>query len=119
MGIPKDILNSLNSDVEGLQAAALFSSDGLPLLINNPANADVDSFSAKFAMVAKLVSKTVTALNGGRTDEILVEQDKGWILLRPIGKADLNLIISVTPDATLGNLRMVAKRLVVDIAEVV
>jgi len=119
MAIPKDILNSLNSDVEGLQVAALFGSDGLPLLVNNPGKTDIDAFSAKFAMVSKLVSKTVTALSDGRLDEILVEQDKGWILVRPIGKATLNLIIGVTSEATLGNLRLVARTLVSDIAKAV
>jgi DNA-binding response OmpR family regulator/predicted regulator of Ras-like GTPase activity (Roadblock/LC7/MglB family) len=119
MGIPKDILNSLNSDIDGLQSAALFGSDGLPLLVNNPTKADVNAFAAKFAMVAKLVSKTVAGLNGGILDEILVEQNKGWILLRPIGKADLVLMISVSSEALLGNLRLVAKQMVGDIAKAI
>lgn len=119
MAIPKTILNALNSDVEGLEMAALFGSDGLPLLMNNPGKADVDAVSAKFAMVSKLVSKTVQQLHSGRLDEILVEQDKGWILVRPIGKADLNLIISVSSEATLGNLRLVAKNLVSEIGKAV
>jgi predicted regulator of Ras-like GTPase activity (Roadblock/LC7/MglB family) len=89
------------------------------LLVNNPTKADVNAFAAKFAMVAKLVSKTVAGLNGGILDEILVEQNKGWILLRPIGKADLVLMISVSSEALLGNLRLVAKQMVGDIAKAI
>lgn len=117
MAISKDVLKSLNSDVEGLQVASIFGSDGLPLIINNPGRLDVDAFSAKFAMVSKLVTKTVKDLSEGVVEEILVEEDKGWILVRPIGKSGLFMIIAVSSEATLGNLRLVAKSLVGDIVK--
>ena len=52
MAIPKDILKSLNSDVEGLQVASIFGADGLPLIMNNPGSVDVDAFSAKYIIGA-------------------------------------------------------------------
>lgn len=111
MSLEKTILNSLNQDVEGLQVASIFGSDGLPLVVNNPGRLDIDAFSAKFAMVTKLVSKTVKDLSNGLVQEVLVEEDKGWILVRPCKQKDLFLIIAVTSEATLGNLRLVAKQL--------
>ena len=117
MAIPKEVLSDLSKDVEGLQLASIFGADGIHILENNPNRLDSDSFSAKFAMIGKLVMKTARDLSNGTVNEILVEEDKGWILVRPIAKSGLFLLIAVTSDATLGNLRLVAKNLAAEIAK--
>ncbi|MCK5221070.1 MAG: response regulator, partial [Candidatus Aminicenantes bacterium] len=48
----KDVLLPLQNEVNGLKVSAIFGKDGLPLAMSNPANLDVDAFSAKFAMVS-------------------------------------------------------------------
>ncbi len=107
----KDVLIPLKDEVNGLQTASIFGKDGLPLVVSNPANVNVDEFSAKFAMVSALVSKTLRDLSGGSLTEVLVEEENGWILARPIGNTDMKLLIAVNKEATLGNLRMVARKL--------
>ena len=109
--IPMDILDSLSHEIEGLQVAALVGPDGLPLLMSNPAKIDIDAFSKNFATMSQLASTTVGSLGDEPVSEILVTHAGGRILLRPIGKASLDLVIGVNWDAPLGNLRMVTKRL--------
>lgn len=111
----KDVLTTLKDEVTGFQTASVFGRDGIPVAIENPANLDVDAFSAKFAMVSSLVSKSIKDLSGGKVSEILIEEEKGWTLIRPIGETGLYLFIAVTSEATLGNVRLVAKRLAADL----
>lgn len=107
----KDVLEPLQNEVNGLQASTIFGKDGLPMAMSNPANLDIDAFSAKFAMISALVSKSVRDLSGGTLAEVLVEEENGWIIARPVGNSDLTLLIAVGKEATLGNLRLVAKKL--------
>jgi len=111
----KDVLSILKDEITGFQTASVFGKDGIPVAIENPANLDVDAFSAKFAIVSSLVSKSIKDLSGGKVSEILIEEEKGWTLLRPIGQTGLNLFIAVNSEATLGNVRLVAKRLAADL----
>ncbi|MCK4888582.1 MAG: response regulator [Candidatus Aminicenantes bacterium] len=113
----KDVLEPLQNEVNGLKTSAVFGKDGLPLAMSNPGNLDIDAFAAKFAMVSALVTKTVRDLSGGALAEVLVEEENGWILARPIGDSDLTLLIAVSKDATLGNLRLVAKKLAENAAQ--
>lgn len=115
MKFGKDVLTVLNRDIEGLLAATIFGRDGIPILVENPGELDVDGFSAKFAMVSALVNKTIKELSGGKVTEILVEEENGWILVRPMEKAGTFLIVAVSSRATLGNVRFVAKRLVAEL----
>ena len=105
-----DMLTILNNEVNGLKAASIFGKDGMPVVIENPARIDIDAFSAKFAMVNALISKSIKDLEAGTLCEILVEEEKGYFILRPLGKSGLMLFIAVSADATLGNLRLVAKK---------
>jgi predicted regulator of Ras-like GTPase activity (Roadblock/LC7/MglB family)/DNA-binding response OmpR family regulator len=111
----KEVLTVLKRDIEGLLAASIFGRDGLPILVENPGKLDVDAFSAKFAMVSALVNKSIKDLSGGKVREILVEEENGWVLVRPLEKSGTFLIVAVSSDATLGNVRFVAKRLVADL----
>ncbi len=109
-----DILKILNNKVNGLKTASIFGKDGLPLAVENPGNLDIDAFSAKFAMVNALVSKTIKSLSDGTLSEILIEEEKGWFILRPLGNSGFNLFIAVSKKAKIGNLRLVAKKLATD-----
>jgi CheY-like chemotaxis protein/predicted regulator of Ras-like GTPase activity (Roadblock/LC7/MglB family) len=111
----KDVLSILNNEITGFQAASVFGKDGIPVAIENPAMLDIDAFSAKFAMVSTLVTKSIKDLSGGKVSEILIEEEKGWSLIRPVRETGLFLLIAVTSDATLGNVRLVAKRLAADL----
>ncbi|MEN8154273.1 MAG: response regulator [Acidobacteriota bacterium] len=111
MSTMNDMLTILNNEVNGLQTASIFGKDGLPLAQENPSGIDIDAFSAKFAMVKALVSKTVKDLSNGTLNEIIVEEENGWFILRPLGNSGLSLFIAVDTNATLGNLRLVAKKL--------
>jgi predicted regulator of Ras-like GTPase activity (Roadblock/LC7/MglB family)/response regulator of citrate/malate metabolism len=115
MKFEKDVLTVLNRDIEGLLAASIFGRDGIPILIENPGKLDVDGFSAKFAMVSALANKSIKELSGGKVTEILVEEENGWVLVRPMEKAGTFLIVAVSSRATLGNVRFVAKRLVAEL----
>lgn len=114
MSTMSDMLKVLNSEVNGLKTASIFGKDGMPLAVENPGGLDIDAFSAKFAMVSALVSKSIRDLSGGTLAEILVEEEKGWFILRPLGNSGLSLFIAVSRDATLGNLRLVARKLAGD-----
>lgn len=111
MSTMSDMLTILNNEVNGLQMASIFGKDGLPLAQENPSGIDIDAFSAKFAMVKALVSKTVKDLSNGSLNEIIVEEERGWFILRPLGNSGLSLFIAVDTNATLGNLRLVAKKI--------
>jgi len=113
----KNVLKSLSNDVNGLQAASIFGKDGLSLAMINPMGLDVDAFSAKFMMVTALVSKTVRDLSNGNMNEIIIEEDEGWTIIRPVEKSDLSLFISVSREATLGNLRLVAKKIATEVSK--
>jgi predicted regulator of Ras-like GTPase activity (Roadblock/LC7/MglB family)/CheY-like chemotaxis protein len=115
----KDVLSILKEEITGLQAASVFGRDGIPIAIENPANLDVDAFSEKFAIVCSLVSKSIKDLSGGTVSQILIEEEKGRTLIRPIGQTGLSLFIAVTSEATLGNVRLVAKRLEADLEKTV
>ena len=111
-----DVLTALSDEIGGgFQTASVFGADGIPIALENPANMDIDAFSAKLAIVSSLVTKTIKDLSGGTVSELLIEEEKGWTLVRPIAKTGMNLLISVTSEATLGNLRLVAKRLAADL----
>lgn len=115
MVFAKEVLQVLNKEIHGLLAASIFAKDGIPIIAENPGNLDIDAFSAKFALVSALVNKSIRDLSGGKVVEALVEEEKGWVLVRPIRNSEMVLILAVSSDATLGNVRFVAKKLVNDL----
>ncbi|WP_417909170.1 response regulator [Candidatus Electronema sp. PJ] len=109
MGI-KDLLKKMADEMDGVLAIQVTGMDGITLALHNPTGADVEAFSAKFAMVMKLVEKSVDSLKGlGELEENLVQTKNAWILTRFITPQHY-VGIAVSREGTLGNMRLVAQR---------
>ncbi len=105
----QEILSQMVEELEEIHGASIIESDGSLNSVENPDELDIETISGKFAMVNHLVTKTCRELSGGRVQETLIEEKKGWILLRPIGDTGACLLVMVGKEAALGNLRLVAK----------
>jgi CheY-like chemotaxis protein len=104
----KEILKEMASEMDGVLAIQVTGTDGISIAVHNPAGADVDAFAAKFAMVMKLIEKSINDLkNLGDFEENLVQTQNSWVLTRFVG-AGYYMGIVVSREGTLGNVRLVA-----------
>ena len=106
----KDLLKEMADEMDGVLAIQITGMDGITIAMHNPTGTDVDAISAKFAMIMKMVDKSVEALQGmGDFEENLVQSQNAWILTRFINP-QYYVGIAVSRDGTLGNVRLVAQR---------
>ena len=106
----KELLKKMADEMDGVLAIQVTGMDGITLALHNPTGADVEAFSAKFAMVMKLVEKSVDSLKGlGELEENLVQAKNAWILTRFI-TPQYYIGIAVSREGTLGNVRLVGQR---------
>ncbi|MCI5165633.1 MAG: response regulator [Candidatus Electrothrix sp. GM3_4] len=106
----KDLLKEMAGEMDGVLAIQVTGMDGITIALHNPTGTDVEAFSAKFAMVMKLVEKSIDSLQGmGDFEENLVQSQNAWILTRFI-TPQYYVGIAVSRDGTLGNVRLVAQR---------
>lgn len=104
----KEILKEMADEMDGVLSIQVTGMDGITIAVHNPTGTDVDAFSAKFAMVMKLIDKSVEGIgNLGDFEENLVQSQNAWILTRFIGK-QFYVGVVVSRDGTLGNVRLVA-----------
>lgn len=106
----KDLLKKMAEEMDGVIAVQVSGLDGITLAMHNPTGADAEAFSAKFAMVMKLVEKSVSSLKGlGAFEENLVQAQNAWILTKFI-TPQYYIGIAVSREGTLGNVRLTAQR---------
>ncbi len=106
----KELLKEMAGEMDGVLAVQVTGMDGITIALHNPTGTDVEAFSAKFAMVMKLVEKSVSSLQGmGSFEENLVQAQNAWILTRFI-TPQYYVGIAVSRDGTLGNVRLVAQQ---------
>jgi CheY-like chemotaxis protein/predicted regulator of Ras-like GTPase activity (Roadblock/LC7/MglB family) len=106
----KDVLWRMADEMDGVLAIQVTGMDGVTMALHNPTGTDVESFSVKFAMVMKLVRKSVKSLKGmGDFEENLVRSRNAWILTRFVTPRYYVGIV-VSRDGTLGNVRLVVRR---------
>jgi len=104
----KEILKEMADEMDGVLSIQVTGMDGITVAVHNPTGADVDAFSAKFAMVMKLIERSVGDLNNlGEFEENLVQSQNAWILTRFVGESYYVGVV-VSRDGTLGNVRLVA-----------
>lgn len=106
----KQMMKDIADEMDGVIAVGVVGMDGITVAAHNPTGADMDVVSAKFAMVMKLVQRSVEDLKSlGNFEENLVQTANSWILTRFLDK-QYYLACIVSREGTLGNVRLVAKK---------
>ena len=106
----KQMMKDIADEMDGVIAVGVVGMDGITVAVHNPTGADMDVVSAKFAMVMKLIERSVDDLeNLGNFEENLVQTANAWILTRFLDK-QYYLACIVSREGTLGNVRLVAKK---------
>ncbi|MFP4476271.1 MAG: response regulator [Desulfatibacillaceae bacterium] len=102
-------LKEMAEDIEGVLTCGVAGLDGVHIAEYNPTGVDTDAFGMKFAMVMRLVEKSVQDLQIGGFEENLVQTEEAWVLTRFL-TPKYYLEIAVDRSATLGTVRLVANK---------
>lgn len=88
----KQILHLLEINTPGIEASAIVSLQGLPIVSAMPAGINDDVVAAMTAAVLSVGEKTLQELRKGKLVKILVEGEEGYIIMTTIGR---NAILTV------------------------
>jgi predicted regulator of Ras-like GTPase activity (Roadblock/LC7/MglB family) len=95
------ILRELNASSVDIEASALISMDGLPLVSLLPAELVQERVAAMSAAMLALGSQMTAELGRGALDQILVRGQRGHVLLTR-ASSDAVLAVITRPEARLG-----------------
>lgn len=108
----KDLLKEMSAEIPGFEAAAVAGMDGLAIAEYRAApDFNLEMATAQFALVMKLVDRTIDRLKSGNVEDNLVTTDDTYILSRLLGDgSSYYLVISVEREmASLGNVRLMTR----------
>ncbi len=114
----RDLLKEMAAEIPGFQAAAVAGMDGLAIAEYAAApDFNLEMATAQFALVMKLVDRTIDRLKSGDVEDNLVTTDETYILSRLLGDGrSYYLVISVEREmASLGNVRLMTRNFAPDL----
>lgn len=79
-------LLKLQSGANDIEASAIVSVDGLIIASALPAGSEEDRVSAMSAAMLSLGERIAIELGRGNLDQVYIKGDKGYVILRAIGK---------------------------------
>ncbi|MDY7042073.1 MAG: DUF4388 domain-containing protein [Chloroflexota bacterium] len=112
-----DLVKEMASEVPGFIAAGVAGMDGLPIAEHsvNP-DFNMEAAAAQFALVMKLVQKSVSQLGKDEIEDNLVTTDNAYLLTRLLGDGSYFLSIAVDKGAaSLGNVRLMTRQFADDL----
>jgi len=92
VGQIKQILQLLEINTPGVEASAIVSLQGLPIVSAMPAGVNDDVVAAMTAAVLSVGEKALQELQKGKLVKILIEGEKGYIIMTTVGQ---NAILTV------------------------
>lgn len=105
----QQILDDLNSSSADVEASALISTDGLMIASALPSGIDEDRVGAMSAALLSLGDRAGSELGRGATDRILIQGEKGYVIMTSAGNEAV-LTIMAKPNAKLGLIFLDIKR---------
>ena len=94
----KRILQLLEINTPGIEASAVISLQGLPIVSAMPAGVNDDVVAAMTAAVLSVGEKALHELQKGELVKILIEGEKGYIIMTTVGQnAILTCLLYTSP----------------------
>ena len=103
------VLNELQGSIPEIEACAIVSVEGLPIISALPTDVDEAKVAAMTAAMLTLGEKASMELGKGELKQVIIEGNEGWLI---VVQAGLNacLTVSTTKQAKLGLLFLDMKR---------
>lgn len=111
----RPVLRSFNSASADIEASAVISGDGLTLAWVLGDEVDPDRFGAMCASLLALANRAAQEISRGKLKQVLVEGDKGTMLLVYAGP-DAVLAVAAKPTVNLGKVFIDARKAAGNIA---
>ncbi len=99
----RSVLRGLNASAEHIEASAVISGDGRPIVTMLGDQTDPERFIAMCASLLSLANRTAQEIRRGRLRQLLLEGELGSVLLVQAG-ANAVLAVVVRPGGNLGML---------------
>jgi len=113
----RPLLRAFNSESQDIEASAVISSDGLSMAWVLGDEVDPDRFGAMCASLLALANRAAQEISRGQLKQVLVEGDRGTMLLVYAG-SDAVLAVASKPTANLGKIFIDARKAAAKITEV-
>lgn len=104
-----DILKKLLAAIPEVKAAAIVSTEGLPIASALPPGIDETRFAAMSAALLSLAERTVTEMKKGEFNQLYVKGSDGYLLILQAGPSTV-LTVSTTKNVRLGLIFLDLKR---------
>jgi predicted regulator of Ras-like GTPase activity (Roadblock/LC7/MglB family) len=102
-----DLFKKMATEMHGVMMISLMDIDGIMIAEHNPALIPSDIFAAKFAMVIRIIEKTLMKFEGvGELKETIFQASDAWIICRNVAPT-IYIGLVVIRESTLGNIRLV------------
>ncbi|MEM4735259.1 MAG: roadblock/LC7 domain-containing protein [Candidatus Thorarchaeota archaeon] len=117
-GTLESVLSELQGSIPEIEACAIVSVEGLPIVSSLPAEVDEAKLAAITAAMLTLGEKAAAELGKGSLEQVNVKGQDGWIL---VVQAGLNacLTVSTTSNAKLGLVFLDMKRAAEKVAKMI
>jgi predicted regulator of Ras-like GTPase activity (Roadblock/LC7/MglB family) len=102
------VLKSLGDGTPGVEASAIVSVQGLPIVSAMPKGVDDSIIAAMSAAILGVSERAVNELARGRLQQILIQGDEGYVILKRAGD-DALLAVMARSDSNLGMIFIVMK----------
>ena len=112
------VLNDLQGSIPEIEACAIVSVEGLPIVSALPTDVDEAKVAAMTAAMLTLGEKAAMELGKGEFKQVIIEGKEGWLLAIQAGM-NACLTVSTTSQAKLGLIFLDMKRAAVKIGEMI
>jgi predicted regulator of Ras-like GTPase activity (Roadblock/LC7/MglB family) len=96
-----DLLKKLLAAIPEVKAAAIVSSEGLPIFSTLPGDIDETKIAAMISVLWSLANGAITEIQNGDFEQLYIKSSKGYLLIRQL-TPDAILIVSADKDVRLG-----------------
>ncbi len=112
------VLNELQGSIPEIEACAIVSVEGLPIVSALPNEVDEAKVAAMTAAMLTLGEKAAIELGKGNLEQVLIKGNNGWLMAIQAG-LNACLTVSTTEQAKLGLVFLDMKRAADKIAEMI
>jgi len=105
----QDLLRQMESTTPGIEASAIVTAQGLPIVAAMPQAVNEAIVAAMTAALLGVAERALTEIPRGKLQQITIEADNGYIILKGAG-ANAILTVLVKKSANLGMVFLVMKK---------